>query len=189
MMIDKGDKLPVTRQCNLLDLSRSFVYYTPTPLSAKQEVVRIARDAVAVLKEGKSVVIHSAIGPEDPRISKMKNRARELGISWEKATDLLAETLGRIARKGILASGVRRAVLAGGDSSGRITKFLDIEAIQVGKSLGALAPICDIYSFHSAIHGLQIAFKGGQIGEDDYFDLVRVQRLPDLAEGSSELMC
>ena len=34
-MIDKGDKLPVTRQCNLLDLSRSGVYYTPVPLSAK----------------------------------------------------------------------------------------------------------------------------------------------------------
>ncbi|MCX5830142.1 MAG: IS3 family transposase [Deltaproteobacteria bacterium] len=35
MMIDKGDKLPVTQQCNLLDLCRSGVYYTPTPLNAK----------------------------------------------------------------------------------------------------------------------------------------------------------
>jgi putative transposase len=35
MMIDKGDKLPVTQQCDLLDLCRSGVYYTPTPLSAK----------------------------------------------------------------------------------------------------------------------------------------------------------
>jgi len=34
-MIDRGDKLPVTRQCDLLDLSRSGVYYTPAPLSAK----------------------------------------------------------------------------------------------------------------------------------------------------------
>ena len=34
-MIDKGDKLPVTRQCELLDLSRSGVYYTPAPLSEK----------------------------------------------------------------------------------------------------------------------------------------------------------
>lgn len=34
-MIDKGDKLPVTRQCNLLDLSRSGVYYKPVPLSEK----------------------------------------------------------------------------------------------------------------------------------------------------------
>jgi putative transposase len=35
MMIDRGDKLPVARQCDLLDLNRSFVYYTPVPLSAK----------------------------------------------------------------------------------------------------------------------------------------------------------
>ena len=40
-MIDKGDKLPVTRQCDLLDLSRSGVYYTPAPLSEKdRELLR-----------------------------------------------------------------------------------------------------------------------------------------------------
>jgi putative transposase len=32
-MIDRGSKLPVTRQAQLLDLSRSSVYYTPRPLS------------------------------------------------------------------------------------------------------------------------------------------------------------
>lgn len=147
-------------------------------MGRKKEVKWIVRDAVSALKEGKSVVVHSAIGPDDPRISKMKRRAQELGITLEKATDLLAETLGRITRKVILASGVRRAVLAGGDSSGRITKFLDVAAIQIGKSLGASAPICYIYSFHPGMNGLQIAFKGGRIGEDEYFDRVRVQRLP-----------
>ncbi len=35
-MIDKSDKLSVTRQCTLLDISRSGVYYTPVPLSAKE---------------------------------------------------------------------------------------------------------------------------------------------------------
>ena len=35
-MISKEDKLPVTRQCDILDLSRSGVYYTPVPLSAKE---------------------------------------------------------------------------------------------------------------------------------------------------------
>jgi putative transposase len=35
-MIRKGDKIPVTRQCDILDLSRSGVYYTPAPLSAKE---------------------------------------------------------------------------------------------------------------------------------------------------------
>mgnify|MGYP001448983519 CR=1 FL=1 len=34
-MTDKGAKLPLTQQSDLLDLCRSGVYYTPTPLSAK----------------------------------------------------------------------------------------------------------------------------------------------------------
>jgi len=34
-MIDRKDPLPITRQCSLLDLSRSGFYYTPSPLSAK----------------------------------------------------------------------------------------------------------------------------------------------------------
>ena len=34
-MIDKGDELSVTRQCDILELSRSGIYYTPVPVSAK----------------------------------------------------------------------------------------------------------------------------------------------------------
>ena len=34
-MIDKGDALSVTRQCELLDLSRSGVYYSPVSISVK----------------------------------------------------------------------------------------------------------------------------------------------------------
>ena len=33
-MIDRSDKLPVARQCRLLGLARSSVYYTPQPVSA-----------------------------------------------------------------------------------------------------------------------------------------------------------
>lgn len=32
-MIDKDDRLPITRQCQLLDINRSTVYYRPTPVS------------------------------------------------------------------------------------------------------------------------------------------------------------
>jgi putative transposase len=34
-MIDRADDLPVTRQCELLELSRSSIYYKPVALSAK----------------------------------------------------------------------------------------------------------------------------------------------------------
>jgi putative transposase len=34
-MIDRTDELPVKRQCGILELSRSGIYYTPIPISAK----------------------------------------------------------------------------------------------------------------------------------------------------------
>ena len=34
-MIDKEDTLPVTRQCEILELCRSGIYYKPVPLSAR----------------------------------------------------------------------------------------------------------------------------------------------------------
>lgn len=33
-MIDREDKLPITRQCEILDLNRSGIYYQSVPLSA-----------------------------------------------------------------------------------------------------------------------------------------------------------
>jgi putative transposase len=34
-MIDRTDALPVKRQCEILNLSRSGIYYAPVPISAK----------------------------------------------------------------------------------------------------------------------------------------------------------
>ena len=40
-MIDRGNKLPVTKQCKLLGLTRSSVYYIPRPISPKElEIMR-----------------------------------------------------------------------------------------------------------------------------------------------------
>ena len=35
-MIDKGDALPLKRQCKILDLSRLGIYYTPVPVSERE---------------------------------------------------------------------------------------------------------------------------------------------------------
>lgn len=144
----------------------------------KKELERIAQTALSALKRGTSVVIHSAVGPNDPRISRTKKKLEGLGLNSEKFTNLLGQELGKIARKVVSASGIRRLVLAGGDTSGRITQTLGIRALQIGKSVGLPAPLCYAYSLHPEIHGLQIAFKGGQVGGDDYFHVVRMEPMP-----------
>jgi len=38
-MIDREDVLPLKRQCEILKLSRSGIYYTPVPVSARDMVL------------------------------------------------------------------------------------------------------------------------------------------------------
>jgi uncharacterized protein YgbK (DUF1537 family) len=64
-------------------------------------------------------------------------------------------------------------VVAGGDTSGRIQELLQIQAIQVATPIGIGAPLCYVYSNQPEINGLEVAFKGGQVGSENYFDLIR----------------
>jgi uncharacterized protein YgbK (DUF1537 family) len=148
----------------------------------KSEMERIAREAISALRFGRSVVIHSAIGQNDPRISRTKRLAQNLGMTSQKMANVLGQALGELARKILLASKVRRLILSGGDTAGRVTQALGIWALQVGKSVGVPAPLCYVYSVYPEANGLQVAYKGGQVGGDDYFDLVRRKPMPEFNE-------
>jgi uncharacterized protein YgbK (DUF1537 family) len=145
----------------------------------KREMDRVAQEAISSLKSGKSVVIHSAIGPSDPRISNTKELVENAGMTSQNTVDVLGQALGELARKITLASKVRRLILSGGDTAGRITQTLGIWALQVGRSVGVPAPLCYGYSTSPEMNGLQVAYKGGQVGGDDYFDRVRRKEMPD----------
>jgi uncharacterized protein YgbK (DUF1537 family) len=151
-------------------------------IDRKSEMDRVAREAISALKLGRSVVIHSAIGQNDPRISRTKRLAENLGVTSQNIANVLAQALGELARKIILASKVRRLILSGGDTAGRVTQALGIWALQVGKSVGVPAPLCYVYSAHPETKGLQVAYKGGQVGGDDYFDLIRRKGMPEFSE-------
>jgi uncharacterized protein YgbK (DUF1537 family) len=151
-------------------------------IGREREMNRVAEEAMASLKLGRSVVIHSAIGPGDPRISKTKRLAENLGMTSQDAVDVLSRVLGALTRKIILASRIRRLILSGGDTAGRITQALGIWALQIGRSVGVPAPLCHVYSTSPEMNGLEVAYKGGQVGGDDYFDTVRRKEMPHFDE-------
>jgi uncharacterized protein YgbK (DUF1537 family) len=148
-------------------------------INRKREMDRVAQKAISSLKLGRSVVIHSAIGPNDPRIPRTKKLVEDLGMTSQNTVDVLGQVLGELARKIILASKVRRLILSGGDTAGRITQSFGIWALQVGRSVGVPAPLCYVYSTYPEMNGLQVAYKGGQVGGDNYFDRVRRKEMPD----------
>ena len=71
-MIDREDELSVTRQCEILDLNRSGVYYKPIPLSPDGQ----RSDAPDRRNPPELSVLWE---PEDPRramVKRLRNRAR-----------------------------------------------------------------------------------------------------------------
>jgi uncharacterized protein YgbK (DUF1537 family) len=141
--------------------------------SVKQKIVDRALKALA---GGHSVILHTAIGPHDLRISAMAQAAEKLSLQDTEADEILGNALGEMARDIVGSSQVKRLVIAGGDTAGRIQQSLQIEALQVSKSIGIAAPLCYVYSKQPEFNGLEMAFKGGQIGSRDYLHRAQCAR-------------
>jgi uncharacterized protein YgbK (DUF1537 family) len=103
----------------------------------------------------------------------MKEMVDRMALSEATANRILGTELGEIARQIVGRSSAKRLVVAGGDTSGRIQGLLQIQAIQVTTPIGIGAPLCYVYSEQPEINGLEVAFKGGQVGSENYFDRIR----------------
>jgi len=125
-------------------------------------------EAIAYLKEGYDVIIHTARGSNDIRIQETNRLIAERNTTF-KTSEFYGNALGQISKEIIEQFGKIRLVIAGGDTSGYIAKKLEIEAFEMIHSIIPGAPLCRTYSKHKAINNLEINFKGGQVGPPDYF--------------------
>ena len=138
--------------------------------------------AAESLADGRSVVLYSARGPDDPAIGATRDRFEELKTAGAFETETGLETrLGR--QQGALLgavierTGLRRVCVAGGDTSSHAIPVLGGDALEAIAPVGPGAPLCRLHSERSAFDGLELALKGGQIGTaneaPDYFGAVR----------------
>jgi 3-oxoisoapionate kinase len=108
--------------------------------------------ALRALAGGRSVVIYSALGPADC----------SGGLQGED----LGRSLGILLREVLSRSGVRRAVVAGGDTSTHAVRQLGIDAMTFAAVTVPGAPLC-------RAGNLELVLKGGQVGPENFFELVR----------------
>ena len=142
------------------------------------EAWRVAADelvaqTVAVLNEGRSVVLHTARGPDDPRIGATLDALQRNGRSRDDARHAggreLAIRLGGIVSAVLDRVPLPRLLLSGGDTSSQVAKALAPDALEMAARLAPGAPLCRTLSFDGARPPLEIALKGGQIGGADIF--------------------
>ena len=120
-----------------------------------------AAQAQAALDSGRSVVLYTALGPQS------KDNAHGERFSAQ---------LGLMLRKLVLATGVRRVLIAGGDTSTHAVKQLGLDALTYAAPLAPGVPLCLGHSANAEIDGIELALKGGQMGAEEFFAEVREGR-------------
>lgn len=85
------------------------------------------------------------------------------------SSEKLGTALGTIAKKAVLKAGVKRILVAGGDTSSYAARAMEIDAVEMLAPLVAGAPLCKVHSRNAAMQGLEVNFKGGQVGGKEYF--------------------
>jgi uncharacterized protein YgbK (DUF1537 family) len=125
---------------------------------------------LAALERGNSVVLYSALGPSADKGAAM---------SFEDGSrHRLGENLGLILRELVVRAGLSRAVIAGGDTSSHALAKLGVDALTLRLPLPQSpgSPLCTTHARDEKANGLEVALKGGQVGHDDYFSMIRAGR-------------
>ncbi len=131
------------------------------------------QQALAAVADGRSVILYSALGPDDAEISRTKERMAALGIPPRSVGGVLGVQQGLILKEILLKTGIRRCAVAGGDTSGNVLSRLEAYVLEFLVPLGAATPLCRAGSHDPVFDGLEISLKGGQLGEIDFFERVR----------------
>lgn len=139
--------------------------------SASHDAVQ---DALQHLEAGKSVILHTSRGPDDPRIAAVRDEMHRRAIPTSTA-DVLGTRLGGILCELIERAELRRVAVAGGDTGGYVARELGIEGLELAAPVAPGSPLCRVHAArgHEAMAGVEIAFKGGQVGRADYWVRVR----------------
>jgi len=156
--------------------------FTPLPLDAaravdmgewQREIGRATEQALRLLGEGKDPLVYTARGPDDPAVADLARAVAANGVQPGTVNDRIGDGLGRLLDATLRESGLKRAIIAGGDTSGHASLALGIYALTALAPVAPGSPLCGAHSEDPAHEGLEIALKGGQVGTPDFFCAVK----------------
>jgi uncharacterized protein YgbK (DUF1537 family) len=154
LVVMAGSCSPATERQIRMSLRMGFHGIRLNPAEWNGEAA--GREAAAQLTGGQSVILYSALGAGD-----------RIGIADQPG---VASAMGRLLRQVLKESGVRRVVVAGGDTSSYAAQELGITALTFAAPLARGAPLCEAHGWPG---GLEVVLKGGQIGPAEFFSDVR----------------
>jgi 3-oxoisoapionate kinase len=159
LLVASGSCSPVTSGQIAWAEANRFSVILLDPVSP--DVTGAAAHAVAELQAGRNTVVCTSRGEAGAPV----------------AASVLGAALGRVAQAAIGRAGLRRLLVAGGDTSSYAGRTLAIEAVEMIAPLAPGAPLCRASAPGASADGLEVVFKGGQVGAPDFFGAVARGRL------------
>jgi uncharacterized protein YgbK (DUF1537 family) len=178
ILVLSGSCSPVTSKQIEYALENGFL---EIPLESKavdseyqqQIIEETVLQIIANFKNSKSTILHTSTGSEDPRIAETESYFKSKGIKEDEiqkqCSTLYGSVLGRITKEVLKAVPLKRILFAGGDTSSYAASELDILALEMIAPIAPGAPLCRAVSDNEWVNGIEMNFKGGQVGTADYF--------------------
>jgi uncharacterized protein YgbK (DUF1537 family) len=161
----EGGAIVLSGSCSAMTRAQVAAYlqqaegFRLDPLELAEHGVGPARDWLAKQDTNSAKIIYATAEPAAVRAVQAK-----LGVG--KAGQIVEDALAELA---VLARelGARRFVVAGGETSGAVTKALGVETLRVGPEVAPGVP----WSFtRSAGHEIALTLKSGNFGAETFFD-------------------
>ena len=139
-----------------------------------QWVESLIQQIINGLQQGKSLVVYTATGPDDPSIKHTQSNVLSDQVSPAFLAEKIGSLFGQIAQSAIKQANLKRLVVSGGDSSSFTMRALQATALEIKASLFVQnAHVCSLQSTDAIINGTEVLLKGGQVGAENLYEVMR----------------
>lgn len=158
------------------DLIRADAIKLVSEGPAEAEASHLIEAACNSLRSGRSPLVFTASGPEDPAVAAFSAFSDSHPQGIAHCQQRIGECLGEVLGAVLGSTSICRVAVAGGDTSGSVTEALGIRALCMKAEIAPGAPLCRALQDVDGDEIVEIALKGGQMGTAEYFGHVRSGR-------------
>jgi uncharacterized protein YgbK (DUF1537 family) len=133
-------------------------YVNVTDIAAGKNVVEDVVQWAQTHMKNQHVLIYSSV-PKD-QLSEIQNN-----IGIEKASQLTESAVADISKR-LIHFGVRKLIVAGGETSGAVVKRLQIDALRIGPEIDPGVP----WTLTQSDPPIALALKSGNFGTENFFE-------------------
>jgi uncharacterized protein YgbK (DUF1537 family) len=149
------------RQVALMREQAPSFHVDPLALARGEDVVSATLAWSARLVGQQPILVFATATPET-----VKAVQAQLGV--ERAGVLVEDALAAIAQ-GLVAQGLGRLIVAGGETSGAVVKALGVSGLRIGPEIDPGVPWTAALTDGGAGRPLALALKSGNFGSEDFF--------------------